>query len=299
MYKTLPQVSQTPLGFRIVGICCATAIVSGLGYLSTLKIEPTKVAIEQEAVFVSIIEEPIAEVPKGEQIDELPAGPAEAEEAAPEPEPEPVVEPEVVPEPEPVVEPEPEPIVEPEPEPEPEPVVEPEPEPEPVVVKEPPKPKTKPKPVEKPKPKPVEKPNAKPAAKPKPKPTTQAKSSVNTSPTGNPNTKAFGIAQGKENAKAGRIAPAAPVRVSSVQYVVKPRPVMPRSSQLRGERGRVVVRVLISTNGAVKSASLSQASPYKALNDEALKAARKARFKPYTENGVARESLADIPIDFK
>lgn len=273
MYKTLPQVSQTPLGFRIVGICCATAIVSGLGYLSTLKIEPTKVAIEQEAVFVSIIEEPIAEAPKGKQIDELPAGPSEVEEAAPEPESEPVVEPE--------------------PEPEHEPVVEPEP--EPVVVKEPPKPK----PVEKPKPKPVEKPKPKPVKKPKVQPTTQAKSSVNTSPTGNPNAKAFGIAQGKENAKAGSIAPAAPVRVSSVQYVVKPRPVMPRSSQLRGERGRVIVRVLIGTNGAVKSASLSQASPYKALNDEALKAARKARFKPYTENGVARESLADIPIDFK
>lgn len=283
MYKTVYQVSKTPASFRIIAACCATAVVSSLGYLSTVQLEPAKVVVEQEAVFVSLIDEPIAQMPKGEQTQELPGAADVQEEDATIPEP--VSEPESEPEPEPVVEPEP--IVEPEP------VVEPEPIPEPVVIKEPPKPKPKPKPVEKPKPKekakPVEKPKAKSVERPK----------VASMVKGNPDAKPFGTPQGNPNSKPGGNTATAPIRVSSVQYVVKPRPVMPRSSQLRGERGRVMVRVLIGTNGAVKSASLSQASAYSALNNEALKAVRKARFKPYTENGVARESLADIPIDFK
>ncbi|ETD71369.1 hypothetical protein V757_06525 [Pelistega indica] len=111
-------------------------------------------------------------------------------------------------------------------------------------------------------------------------------------------TKAFGKPEGKKNVSAGS-ASAGPVRVTSVNYLVKPRPVMPRVSMMRNEKGLVVVRVIIDTNGAVKNASLQRSSSFAALDKEALRAVKQARFRPYAENGVPRESMADIPIEFK
>jgi len=75
--------------------------------------------------------------------------------------------------------------------------------------------------------------------------------------------------------------------------------VMPRVSMMRNEKGLVVVRVIIDTNGAVKNASLQRSSSFAALDKEALRAVKQARFRPYAENGVPRESMADIPIEFK
>ncbi|MGP1615412.1 MAG: energy transducer TonB, partial [Pollutimonas bauzanensis] len=62
--------------------------------------------------------------------------------------------------------------------------------------------------------------------------------------------------------------------------------------------GRVVVRVLISAQGSVLDVSVRSSSGYTRLDDAALKAARTARFKPYTENGIAYQAMADIPFDF-
>lgn len=265
MTKLMYAGTKTLWSDRIVAGIGAAGLVVGVGVLLGMKNDPVAVQIRPEqAVFVSLINETVAEPPKGEQTESLPA-----------PEPEPVVEPEPVAEPEP--EPEPEPVVEPEPEPEPEPVVKPEPKPEP-----PPKPKPK-----------------KVVAKPKPskevkRPVVKQKTDANAK-----TTKAFGIPEGKDKAPAGGSSNLGPVRVTSVSYLVKPRPVMPRSSMIRGERGLVVIRVVIAINGAVKSASIQRASPYNALNQEALRAVRNARFKPYTENGVPRESMADVPIEFK
>ena len=87
--------------------------------------------------------------------------------------------------------------------------------------------------------------------------------------------------------------------VSSVDYLGRrPNPVYPRASQRRREQGRVVVRVLISTSGTVVNASVARSSGFERLDDAALKAVRQARFKPYSENGVALQALADIPFDF-
>ncbi len=71
------------------------------------------------------------------------------------------------------------------------------------------------------------------------------------------------------------------------------------SAKRRGEKGTVVVRVLIDRNGVAKRVSLLKGTPYDALNKAALNAVREARFKPHTENGVPREALADIPIKFE
>ena len=50
--------------------------------------------------------------------------------------------------------------------------------------------------------------------------------------------------------------------------------------------------------GGVLNASVRSSSGYSRLDEAALKAARSARFKPYTENGIAYQAMADIPFDF-
>lgn len=270
--------TRTPLAYRLIAAVGAIGLVAGMGTLLAMKSEPPMVQVQQEtAVFVSLIEEPIAEPPKGEQTESLPA-PVEESNSLPEPEEDsPIPEPETTPEPVPIPEPE---LI---PEPVPAPIVEPPPKPKP-------KPKVQPKKVEK------------KVEKPKP-PKTPVKSAVLTTTKTDvkaQSSKPFGIPTGKPNiAPTGGAVNQAPVRITTVNYVVKPKPVMPRSSQMRGEKGLVIIRVLIATNGSVKSASIQQGTPYDALNKEALRAVQRARFRPYAENGVPRESMADIPINFK
>jgi protein TonB len=93
--------------------------------------------------------------------------------------------------------------------------------------------------------------------------------------------------------------PDRPRVVGKVDYLGKPPvPVYPRVSERRGEQGRVVVRVLISATGVVLKTSVQQSSGHQRLDDAAMRAARAARFKPYTENGVPYKAQADIPFDF-
>ncbi|HBP30105.1 MAG TPA: hypothetical protein DD666_11895 [Advenella kashmirensis] len=109
----------------------------------------------------------------------------------------------------------------------------------------------------------------------------------------------MGVSNGASAKPSGGQTNQAPKVVSSVSYLVKPKPTYPRAAKMRGESGTVIVRVHISTAGTVKSATLRQALPYDSLNDAALRAVRRARFKPYSENGVPRDSIADIPIVFQ
>ena len=58
------------------------------------------------------------------------------------------------------------------------------------------------------------------------------------------------------------------------------------------------MRVLISAEGLVVNVTVRSSSGFSRLDEAALKAARTARFKPYTENGIAYQAMADIPFDF-
>ncbi|HLS50477.1 MAG TPA: energy transducer TonB, partial [Burkholderiaceae bacterium] len=93
--------------------------------------------------------------------------------------------------------------------------------------------------------------------------------------------------------------PEQPKLIAQVDYAGRrPMPNYPRASQRRGETGRVVIRVLISPTGSVENASVQQSSGFDRLDRSALAAAKQARFKPHTENGLAKQALADIPFDF-
>lgn len=101
------------------------------------------------------------------------------------------------------------------------------------------------------------------------------------------------------------VAPPAPppaprlMPASAVQYLEPPALEYPRLSKRLGESGRVVVRVLIDEAGLARSMQLNRSSGFARLDDAALAAVQKARFKPYTENGRALSAWANIPIDFE
>lgn len=234
-------------------------------------IDPVDDAAEGEPQ-PEIIPEPVIQEPGPERVEPAPVVEPPVQEAIPE-----EIKPDL--EPEPIAEPEPEPKVEPKSEPPP--IVEPKIEP-----KSPVKPKVVPKPVHKPKPK--------LKARVQPTPSSAARqASDSAAPDG----------KSQLAAAPSAIVPPAdadrPRLIGKVDYLgSRPSPDYPRASIRRGETGRVVVRVLISAQGVVANATLRKSSGHERLDESALRAARLARFKPYTENGMPYPALADIPFDF-
>ncbi|AHV93717.1 tonB family C-terminal domain protein [Bordetella holmesii 30539] len=189
------------------------------------------------------------------------------------------------PNPEPPVQetPPPESVVDPTPEPDPEPEIEPEPEPEPVVEKPP---------------VPAPPPPPKPKPKPKPQPKPQPKTEVKADPTPKP---PAGETDGEQVTQAPKQGPAPdqPVFMSSVEYLGdRPAPRYPSESIRRREQGRVIVLVTINPQGYVDKAVVDSSSGFRRLDDSAIEAVRKARFKPLTRNGIAQTAMARIPFDF-
>ena len=93
-------------------------------------------------------------------------------------------------------------------------------------------------------------------------------------------------------------APAAPHVVTDVAYIEPPQPKYPPESRRSGEEGLVVLRVLINEIGSVAKIDIERSSGHTRLDDAACAAVKRARFKPYVENGVPRMALATIPIEF-
>lgn len=91
---------------------------------------------------------------------------------------------------------------------------------------------------------------------------------------------------------------AAPHVVTDVAYIEPPQPKYPPESRRSGEEGLVVLRVLINEIGAVARVDVERSSGHSRLDDAACQAVRRARFRPYVENGVPRMALATIPIEF-
>ena len=89
------------------------------------------------------------------------------------------------------------------------------------------------------------------------------------------------------------------IPASAVQYLEPIVLQYPRLSQRNGETGRVLIRVYIDETGLAKNAQVNRGSGHARLDEAALAAVQKARFKPYTENGVAVAGWAVIPLDFE
>ncbi len=90
--------------------------------------------------------------------------------------------------------------------------------------------------------------------------------------------------------------PAPPKVVQGVAYLVQPNVVYPDSAA--GATGTTVVRALINVNGTVDEVTVSKKSGNIQLDRAALLAVKKAKFKPYRENGVAQAVYTLVPIAY-
>ena len=109
------------------------------------------------------------------------------------------------------------------------------------------------------------------------------------------------VAAGPPSPPAPPPAPPAPktVSISAVSYLTPPVLHYPNISRRMGEAGRVHVRVLVDTQGLPRETVVVRSSGYARLDESALATVRATRFKPYTENGVARPFWVVMPLIFE
>jgi len=86
---------------------------------------------------------------------------------------------------------------------------------------------------------------------------------------------------------------------SAVQYLEPLQVDYPRLSKRLGETGVVMLRIFIDEAGRVREAQVSRTSGHPRLDDAAMAAVQKARFKPPSENGQAVSGYAQVPVDFQ
>ncbi|MES2939869.1 MAG: energy transducer TonB [Pseudomonadota bacterium] len=97
-------------------------------------------------------------------------------------------------------------------------------------------------------------------------------------------------------------APPAPPKVelpsTSADYLQNPKPAYPPMSKRLGEQGKVVLRVLIGTDGTAQQAEIKRSSGFERLDQAGLDTVKKWRYVPGKRNGVPEAMWFDVPINF-
>ncbi len=154
----------------------------------------------------------------------------------------------------------------------------------------PPAPKTAPK-VQAPKPAPM------PLAINDPTPAPNAPTGVTT-----PQPPAPPITEPVAAAPAAPPAPPAPPKIelpsSDAAYLNNPKPSYPAISKRMGEQGKVVLRVLIGTDGTPQKVEVNKSSGYERLDRQAQEAVMRWRFVPGKRNGVPETMWNLVPVNF-
>jgi protein TonB len=88
------------------------------------------------------------------------------------------------------------------------------------------------------------------------------------------------------------------VSATDVSYLVPLQLTYPPLSRRLGEEGRVVLRVLVDPQGRPAHLLVAESSGYPRLDEAASRAARAARFRPYTENGQPQTVWVLLPFVF-
>ncbi|HNU11019.1 MAG TPA: energy transducer TonB [Rubrivivax sp.] len=96
-------------------------------------------------------------------------------------------------------------------------------------------------------------------------------------------------------------APQAPrvLPASSVAYLVPPPIEVPLASRRMGEEGTVLLRVRVGADGQPRAVTVEKSSGHARLDEQAVWAMKRARFKPQTENGVAIEWIVIAPLQYE
>jgi len=85
---------------------------------------------------------------------------------------------------------------------------------------------------------------------------------------------------------------------SDADYLANPRPAYPPLSKRLGEQGKVVVRVLIGTDGTAQKAEIRTSSGFDRLDQAALATVQRWRYVPGKRDGVPEAMWFNIPINF-
>ena len=97
-------------------------------------------------------------------------------------------------------------------------------------------------------------------------------------------------------------APPAPPRIelpsSDAAYLNNPRPSYPAISKRMGEQGKVVLRVLIGTDGVPQKVEVNQSSGFDRLDRQAQDAVMRWRFVPGKRNGVPEAMWNLVHVNF-
>lgn len=96
-------------------------------------------------------------------------------------------------------------------------------------------------------------------------------------------------------------APPAPRQLpsSAVAYRVPPPIEVPLASRRLGEQGTVWLRVWVGVDGAPRQVTVQTSSGFTRLDEQALWAMRRARFKPQVENGQPVEWIVVAPLQYE
>ena len=85
---------------------------------------------------------------------------------------------------------------------------------------------------------------------------------------------------------------------SDAAYLNNPRPSYPAISKRMGEQGKVVLRVLIGTDGLPQKVEINQTSGFNRLDRQAQDAVMRWRFVPGKRNGVPEAMWNLVPVNF-
>ena len=86
--------------------------------------------------------------------------------------------------------------------------------------------------------------------------------------------------------------------LSKLDYVYTPEPQYPARAKRLGQRGRVVIHLVVLPDGSVGEASIKETSGYKILDDAALDAVRGWKFTPLSPSARQINRYGDKPIEF-
>ncbi len=84
--------------------------------------------------------------------------------------------------------------------------------------------------------------------------------------------------------------------ITDADYLDNPKPEWPRLSQRLGERGRVVLRVLIGPDGKARQVQVKESSGFPRLDSASIAAVQAARYVPGKRGGVPEEMWVNIPF---
>jgi protein TonB len=81
-------------------------------------------------------------------------------------------------------------------------------------------------------------------------------------------------------------------------YQSNPKPVYPQLARRRNWQGTVLLDVLVSSHGNVNKVSINRSCGYEILDTSALRAVKRWKFIPATQNGITTSMKIVIPVSF-